>query len=182
MNVFRGDIFFVSKLYGNTSSEQDDGRPAVIVSNNIGNQHSSVVEVVYLTTRDKKPLPTHTNIMCRVPSTALCEQVTSVSKERLGDFIRSATAEEMAAIDEALKISLDLNDKQQRAILEEQKRIIDNQGGQIETLLKTNEQVQEKLKKAKEAEIDGNALIKIQAERDTYKTMYEALLNRFIDK
>ncbi len=182
MTFLRGDIFVVNKFYGIVGSEQDSGRPAVIVSNNVGNQHSECVEIVYLTTKDKKPLPTHTEVLCKVPSTALCEQVHTVYKERLGDFIRSATGAEMAAIDEALKISLDLNDKRQRATLEEQKRIIDNQGGQIETLLKTNEQLQEKLKKAKEIEIDGNALIKLQAERDTYKTMYEALLNRFIDK
>ena len=110
IRVYRGDIFNV-KRNGNIvcGSEQDSERPAVIVSNNIGNEHSSIVEVVYLTTKEKNPLPTHVKIMCRVPSTALCEQISNISKERLGEYVRSCTDEEMAAIDRALMVSLGIS-------------------------------------------------------------------------
>ena len=109
IKVYRGDIFYV-KSNGSVvcGSEQHQDRPAVIVSNNIGNEHSNIVEVVYLTSKKKK-LPTHVEIMCRVPSTALCEQVSNISQERLGEFIRSCSDEEMAAIDRALMISLGLD-------------------------------------------------------------------------
>ena len=54
----RGDIFFITKgAY--TGSEQNGGRPGVIVSNDVGNKHSPNVEVVFLTSQEKNPLPTH---------------------------------------------------------------------------------------------------------------------------
>ena len=110
MEILRGDMFFV-KGYGNTyGTEQKSDRPAVIVSNNIGNMNSSFVQVVYLTTAEKKPLPTHCKVMCHLPSTALCEQVTAVDKDRLGGYIKSCTNDEMDAIDKCLKVSLALDD------------------------------------------------------------------------
>lgn len=108
MDIYRGDIFYVKKGGYNVGSEQEAGRPGVIVSNNINNSHSSTVEVVYLTTQEKPPLPTHVQINSRVPSTALCEQIWSVSVDRLGDWIKECTEEEMAQIDNALMISLGL--------------------------------------------------------------------------
>ena len=115
MDIYKGDIFYIEKptQYQNTGSEQSAGRPAIIVSNDTGNYHSDVVEVVYLTTKEKTPLPTHVKVMCQVPSTALCEQIFTVSKERLGGYIRTCTDEEMAAIDEALMISLGIERESQ---------------------------------------------------------------------
>lgn len=104
----RGDIFFVTEgAY--TGSEQNGGRPGVIVSNDVGNKHSPCVEVVFLTSREKKPMPTHVEVLCKVPSTALCENIQTVSKERLVSFIRSCTTSEMKNIDHALLCSLGLH-------------------------------------------------------------------------
>lgn len=110
MQVFRGDIFFLNnhgKRY--EGCEQNEERPCVIVSNNIGNKHSKIVEVVLLSTKNKNNLPTHCTVLARVPSTALCEQIKSVSKARLGEWIRKCTYEEMAAIDKCLAISLGID-------------------------------------------------------------------------
>ena len=110
MDIKRGDIFYVSKGRSNSyGSEQEAERPAVIVSNDTGNYYAPVVEIVYLTTQEKKPMPTHVDVMCRVPSTALCEQIQTIYKDRLGDYIRSCTDEEMQAIDKALMVSLGLD-------------------------------------------------------------------------
>ena len=106
-NYCRGDIFFITEgAY--TGSEQNGGRPGVIVSNDVGNKHSPNVEVVFLTSREKKPMPTHVEVLCKVPSTALCENIQTVSKERLDSFIRSCTPSEMTNIDNALLYSLGL--------------------------------------------------------------------------
>ena len=109
--IFRGDIYHVAKIdnIARTDSSQYDGRPAVIVSNDKCNEHSPVVEVVYLTTQPKKPMPTHVEVLCKVPSTALCEQVHSISKGRLTNYIRSCTDEELWEIDKALTTSLGLD-------------------------------------------------------------------------
>ena len=107
--VKRGDVFYVepNSTYGH---EMRSGRPAVIVSNDINNRHSPVVEVVYLTTRPKPDLPTHVMVRATgTPSTALCEQVSSVDRSRLGSFCGSCTVKEMQSIDTALLISLGLD-------------------------------------------------------------------------
>lgn len=103
----RGDMFYViNNGYNGTDNKQ--GRPAIIVSNDVGNKHSSMVEVVYLTSQEKKPLPTHVSLICRMPSVALCENIQTISKDRLGEFIRCLSDEEMRRIDQALICSLGL--------------------------------------------------------------------------
>ena len=86
-------------------------RPAVIISNNIGNRHSPYVEVVFLTSKSKKSLPTHAPVFCKVPSIALCKNVQTIAKDRLQDFIRHCTKEEMSRIETALCCSFGLADR-----------------------------------------------------------------------
>ena len=105
----RGDAFYIEGTMNGTGSEQAYTRPGIIVSNNMGNQYSKTVEIVYLTTAHKKPLPTHVNVMCEKPSIALCESVFTVDKTRLGTYIGTCTKDEMEQINEALLISLGLN-------------------------------------------------------------------------
>ena len=54
----RGEIYWV-KCAAARGGEMRKDRPALIVSNELCNKHSPVVEMVYLTTKEKKPLPTH---------------------------------------------------------------------------------------------------------------------------
>ena len=110
MGIFcRGDIYYVD-AYPVVGHEQQPGRPAVIVSNDKNNEHSSVLEMVYLTTAAKTSLPTHVTIHSapRV-STVLCEQVHSIDTSRVKDFCGHCTKQELQAIDTALLISLGLN-------------------------------------------------------------------------
>lgn len=108
-NFTRGDIYYVD-AYPTVGHEQQPGRPAVIVSNDKNNEHSSVLEMVYLTTAAKTSLPTHVTI-CSAPrvSTVLCEQVHSIDTSRVKDFCGRCTEQELQAIDMALLISLGLN-------------------------------------------------------------------------
>nr|DAI42315.1 MAG TPA: PemK-like protein [Caudoviricetes sp.] len=107
---YRGDIFHITPFYTVTGSEQRAGRPGVIVSNDANNKYSPNVEIVFLTSQKKKPLPTHVPVMCRVPSTALCENIQTVSKDRLSTFIKSCTTKELKNIDNALLVSLGISD------------------------------------------------------------------------
>lgn len=109
MPIYRGEMFYVYP--GNsTGSEQQSGRPAIIVSNDLNNKHSRTVEVIYLTTQPKDYLPTHVTIKsCPKESTALCEQIHTVAIERLGDFAGRITESEMQQIDVALLVSLQLD-------------------------------------------------------------------------
>ena len=107
--IRRGDIFYVGGGYA-TGSEQHAGRPAIVVSNDKNNEHSSTVEMVYLTTRPKRDMPTHVQIssLSRA-SIAICEQITTVAIERIGNYHGRVTPEEMAALEKAMRVSLDLN-------------------------------------------------------------------------
>lgn len=107
-NLRRGDIYYIDKeiVYG---SEQQGGRPGIIVSNNVGNVESEIVQVVYITTQPKNDLPTHVTIhSAKQISTVLCEQVWSVAQSRVGDYIGRTSEDEMVKIDRALAISLGL--------------------------------------------------------------------------
>lgn len=108
-SIKRGDIYYVTK-YATTGDEIQTGRPAVVVSNDILNETSYVIEVCFLTLREKKPLPTHVLIdkgECK-GSTVICEQINSVSIERIGDKMCELSEEEMGRVDRALLHSLNL--------------------------------------------------------------------------
>lgn len=117
--VKRGDIFYIanSKYYA-TNPENEAGRPGIVVSCDELNEHSPSVEVVYLTTKDKKPMPTHVPILCKINSTALCETIYTVSKDRLGDYVRTCSDEEMAAIDKGMLCSLGIGSVIEREVEE----------------------------------------------------------------
>lgn len=117
MIIKRGEIYFVEMTMGTQGCEYSGGRPAIIVSNNKGNEFSDAVEVVYLTSKPKKPMPTHVPIMCDVPSTALCEQVYTVSKERLGGYKGRCSDAEMAEVDKALLVSLGIETEVQPTVV-----------------------------------------------------------------
>ena len=110
MTIKRGEIYYIQSYGNECGSEQRAGRPAIIVSNDRGNQNSSTVEVVYLTTQPKHDLPTHVVIRATgKESIALCEQVHTVAVERIGDYCGECSKNEMQSVDIALLVSLSLD-------------------------------------------------------------------------
>lgn len=106
--LHRGDIFYIER-FDTTGSEQHSGRPGIIVSNEKNNQFSATVEVVYLTSKPKEHLPTHVIIdSTGIKSIALCEQITSVDKSKIGAYKCTATPDEMHKVDLAMMESLEL--------------------------------------------------------------------------
>ena len=174
----RGEIYFISSTYKEEGSEQRADRPAVIVSNDKNNEHSEVVEIVYMTTRPKADLPTHVfTRSTSVPSTILCEQITTVAKERVGDYIGRLADNELLILDNALAISLGLN-------FSERTCPADCRGMASINAELTDEEAQELLEKIRKErpklmtqEKDQSAeLIKTETERDIYKKLYSELL------
>ena len=159
--ILKGQIYYVNNVGGSfVGSKQVAGRPAIIVSNNIGNRYSNVVEVVYLTTRSKADMPTHVQILsARKPSIALCEEIVSVDKQRLDKYIGTITSEEMQKVNQAMMISL--------GILPE--NLIHMISNMMMVYVKDREH---KI----ETEVDRESYIRTQAERDVYKKLYGDLL------
>lgn len=158
----RGEIYYIDRA-DSWGSEQQAGRPAIIVSNEKNNEFSTTVEIVYLTSKVKADLPTHIDIRSAPKnSIALCEQVTTVAKERVGDKCGTCSPTEMLLVDAALAISLGLDfekDKKQEPAKIKEKEVI--------------------IQKDEQTEKD---LLKVSQERDTYKTLYEKLLERVLAK
>lgn len=85
-------------------------RPIVVVSNDKCNVYSPTISVVPLTTAHKKPMPTHCEVLCNgVYSTAICEQITTVSKDRICEFISAASEDEMKSIERGIQVQLGLD-------------------------------------------------------------------------
>lgn len=106
----RGEVYYANSVGYPVGDEISSARPALIVSNDKNNTFSTVVEVVYLTSQEKKDLPTHVKVRCKgVPSTVLCEQICSISKSKLGDYMDTLTTAEMQMVDIALAISIGIN-------------------------------------------------------------------------
>jgi mRNA interferase MazF len=93
--INRGNIFMVDNgCRTSIGSEQSGKRPAIIVSNEIGNHFSPVVEAVFLTTQSKASMPTHVGISSSArPSTALCEQITPIDVRRIREYVGICTKE-----------------------------------------------------------------------------------------
>lgn len=104
MNVRRGEIFYTFRSpQGYIGTEQEDGRPCIVVSPNRLTQNGRGALCVPLTTQEKKPLPQHCKINCRgTISTALCEQLRYVDESKFGDYYLTLTDEEMAELDKCL--------------------------------------------------------------------------------
>ncbi|MCI5872543.1 MAG: type II toxin-antitoxin system PemK/MazF family toxin [Roseburia sp.] len=195
-DIRRGEIFYIARGGASCGSEQYADRPAVVVSNDENNKHSGIIEVAYLTTQPKTELPTHVTIRStgRV-STVLCEQVTSVSVERVNNYIGQVSEQEMKNIDIALMISLQLDGdskshKQYNETIKKQQEEIDGLKKEIEQVQQECDDriaeieqeaavyVEENRKVAESRESED--IIKVKTERDTYKQMYESLLEKIM--
>ena len=100
-DIRRGEIYYIAPEGGSPLERKN--RPGIIVSSDQANRASDSFEVVYLTTKTRRPL------LCDVavngpgaPSTALCGKVHTVYASRIGNYAGAATEAEMKEIDRAL--------------------------------------------------------------------------------
>lgn len=90
MEYRRGDIV-LADLGSAVGSEQGGIRPVLITQNDIGNKHSPTIIIAPITSKIKRPMPTHIKIGCECglecPSTALFEQTRTIDKCRVIKYI-----------------------------------------------------------------------------------------------
>ena len=104
--IFRGEIYMVDFREGEGESVHYGKRPCLVISNDIGNRYSSIVNVCLLTTKVmKRDYPTHLKLepnamnKLRQESIAMFEQVRTIGKEKLGFKIGKLTDEEIHKMD-----------------------------------------------------------------------------------
>ena len=110
--VQRGDIFYAD-LGKTVGSEQSGTRPVLIIQNNVGNKFSPTVIVAVLTSKvNKRRLPTHVevDVDCGLKEKSLImfEQITTIDRQRLRDYVGTVGDATIAEINTAIKVSLGL--------------------------------------------------------------------------
>lgn len=116
-NIKRGDIYY-AKLNPVVGSEQGGKhRPVLIISNNKGNRHSTTVIVAAITGKEhaKPNLPTHVIVndceCLEKDSIILLEQIRTLDKQRLQEYIGTFDRRLMLSVDNALAISIGISKK-----------------------------------------------------------------------
>lgn len=111
--IARGEIYLAA-LDPVVGSEQGGVRPVLIIQNNVGNRFSPTVIVLAITSQlGKARLPTHVEIPSQghglnKDSVALAEQIRTLDKRRLREYLGCLSEEVMKRVDTALKMSLEL--------------------------------------------------------------------------
>ena len=112
MRIKRGDVY-LADLDERFGSEQIGVRPVVILQNDKGNKYAPTVTVAPITTKIHKNLPTHV-LICNIggikrKSVILCEQITTVDKNRLLTYMGRIDNRTMnTKVRHCLEIQLDL--------------------------------------------------------------------------
>lgn len=113
MTVQRGNIVFV-EFEPMSGSVTNGCRPALVISNDIGNAHSPTVIVAIITSKLKSRwLPTHLiveyNEGLKRKSMLMLEQLRTIDKSRIVRKNGSVSANFMKRVDTALSISIGLD-------------------------------------------------------------------------
>lgn len=113
MQIKKGDIYYAD-LTPVIGSEQGGVRPVVVIQNNVGNRYSPTVIVAAVTSRTgKHPLPTHIKLDSSFPglhrdSMILLEQVRTIDRSRLREYIGWLGEMTMQSVDQAIAVSFGL--------------------------------------------------------------------------
>ena len=110
----RGDIYFAN-LNPFRGSEQGGTRPVLVLQNDTGNFFCPTLIVAPLTTKvyKKQTLPTHFVLKhvkgLGAESIVLLEQIKTIDKSRILNYVGKVLPSEMNGVDEAMRISLGIS-------------------------------------------------------------------------
>ena len=117
MEINRSEIYYAD-LNPVKGSEQGGIRPVLIIQNDKGNKHSPTTIVAAITSKlDKHRLPTHVGVkMDGLPlnSLVLLEQICTMDKSRILEYVGILDDETMAQVDAALIISIGIKNKKDK--------------------------------------------------------------------
>lgn len=105
----RGQIWWYKTGDNYNGSIQGKTRPVVIMSNELANENSNCLLAIPCTTAEKKNMPTHTSFMLDgTLSTALAENMMSVNKDKLTNYIGTVDEELLKKLEINISIALGL--------------------------------------------------------------------------
>lgn len=110
--ILRGDMYYAD-LSPVVGSEQGGVRPVLVIQNNIGNKHSPTIIVAAITGKAKPELPTHISLAgihsLEKDSIVLLEQIRTIDKRRLNNYISTLDEVLMNEVNHALAVSVGLH-------------------------------------------------------------------------
>jgi mRNA interferase MazF len=105
----RGDIFWVN-LDPTVGGETKKTRPALVLSNDVGNEVSDIVIIAPITSKIKQIYPFEVKVeVQKKPGKIMINQCRAIDKSRLLDKIEAVDHEIMHAVEGAIKIVFALN-------------------------------------------------------------------------
>ena len=109
--IRRGDVYYAD-LSPVVGSEQGGVRPVVVVQNDKGNRYSKTIIVAPISKKmSKPPIPTHvifSDDSLSYVSMILCEQLRTIDKKRLGQWICTLDEKTLEKINRAIRVNLSI--------------------------------------------------------------------------
>lgn len=108
-SIERGDVLWVD-FEPSLGGEIKKTRPAIVVSNNTANTYLNRVQVVPVTSNTDRLYPGEAFVLLKGERRkAMADQLTTVSKQRLGGRVGALNPEDMARVEVAIAVQLALN-------------------------------------------------------------------------
>lgn len=105
----RGKVWWVN-FDPSVGGEVKKKRPAIIVSNDASNKHLNRVQVIPLTSNTSRLYPSEAYVQIgKARSKAMADQLTTASKKRMLNKVDEVSAQDMLAIERAIKTQLGLH-------------------------------------------------------------------------
>lgn len=188
--VKRGQIYYIHKkppYEGSREINPKNGRPAIIVSRDEDNYMSGTVMVVYLTSGSNIRFQRETQFKLSagkaIRSVAKCEQIATIDKQCIGDYICDISEEELFQLNKTLTVALDIDTQQADAkIRSELAKEREQHKMEVQMLYERNKDL-EAQNALLHKELDKRPCAEaIESETRMYKKLYSDLLKTLAGK
>lgn len=108
-SINRGDVYWIN-FEPSVGGEIKKTRPAIVLSNNAANAHLNRIQVIPITSNTDRLYPGEAFISLNAEKRkAMADQLTTVSKQRLGKRLGSLGKEDMGRVEAAVLLQLGID-------------------------------------------------------------------------